>query len=228
MLRALWGRRFNLAEQFREALALAWQRALQSLEDQRSVGLKWQVATSINTGDQVILDWTECVWPFWEYLTISIFFSVVPHEISPLRVRSSSWAQESDWIMELSVTIRLQSMSNNKQQSWIIWNPMFLYSPNIQRQVITVDLIRIQVSQSNERRRMKTRTRDMKRSHGRHMSFHVISVSILLHTTTPPKPVRRMSKARTRRPAAQPSNTYWARRTQPSLGQGFSFKHDQK
>lgn len=29
-------RRFNLAEQFREALALAWQRALQSLEDQRS------------------------------------------------------------------------------------------------------------------------------------------------------------------------------------------------
>ncbi len=30
------GRRFNLAEQFREALALAWQRALQALEDHQS------------------------------------------------------------------------------------------------------------------------------------------------------------------------------------------------
>ena len=109
---------------------------------------------------------------------------MVPHEISPLRVRSSSWAQKADWIMELSVTIRLQVTSNNKRQSWIIWNPMFLYSPNIQRQVFTVDLIRIQVSQSNERRRMKTRTLDMKRSHSRHMSFHVISCHFCVHFAT--------------------------------------------
>lgn len=35
------GRRFNLAEQFREALALAWQRALQALEDHQSTSLRF-------------------------------------------------------------------------------------------------------------------------------------------------------------------------------------------
>jgi len=35
------GRRFNLAEQFREAWALAWQRALQALEDHQSTSLRF-------------------------------------------------------------------------------------------------------------------------------------------------------------------------------------------